>query len=142
VLVNESVVLRAGSARWALVAIDDLWTGAVDWEAAFRGVPAGAPVILVSHNPDAALNGYGQRARLIVAGHTHGGMIGPLRPALRVVGLATGHGLPPGTRYGRTHLAGLFREPWGWVYVTAGVTHGIFPPRWFMRPEVAILDLA
>jgi acyl-phosphate glycerol 3-phosphate acyltransferase len=141
VLVNESVVLRKGEARLALVGVDDLWTGKVDWQAAFRSVPKGVPVVLVSHNPDAALFPQGRRASLILSGHTHGGLIGPLRPVLRGINRLTGHGLPPGTRYGRSHLSGLFREPWGWVYVTAGVTPGGVTPRWFLRPEVAVIDL-
>jgi predicted MPP superfamily phosphohydrolase len=65
-----------------------------------------------------------------------------MRPVLRGINRLTGRGFPPGTYYGRSHLSGLFREPWGWVYVTSGVTPGFDPPRWFMRPEVAILDLS
>ena len=142
VLVNEAVVLRKGDTELALVGIDDLWAGRVDWDAAFEGVPEGVPVLLASHNPDAALSAAGQRARLIVSGHTHGGQVGPLRPVVRAVDRLTGHGFPPGTRYGRSHLAGLFSEPWGWVYVTSGVTPGPVLQRWFVRPEVAILELS
>jgi predicted MPP superfamily phosphohydrolase len=157
-LVNENVALRKGKTQLALVAIDDTWTGRVDWEAAYRDVPpavgAGAlepsgaqrrakvPILLASHNPDAALDPEAQRAALIVSGHTHGGLVGPARPLLRWINRLTGHGLPPGTSYGRAHLSGLFREPWGWVYVTTGVTPGFAPPRWFMRPEVVVLELA
>jgi predicted MPP superfamily phosphohydrolase len=142
VLVNEAIVLRKGETRLALVGIDDLWAGKVDWRAAFKDVPRGVPVLLASHNPDAALNAEGQRAALIVSGHTHGGQVAPLRPILRAVNRLTGHGFPPGTRYGRSHLAGLFREPWGWVYVTSGVTTGPVIQRWFVRPEVAVLELS
>ncbi len=142
VLVNEAVVLRKGETRLALVGIDDLWAGEVDWQAAFQDVPRGVPVLLASHNPDAALKAEGQRAALIVSGHTHSGQVAPLRPVLRAVNRLTGHGFPPGTRYGRSHLAGLFREPWGWVYVTSGVTPGPVLQRWFIRPEVAVLELS
>jgi len=141
-LVNEHVMLRKGQTRLALVGIDDLWTGKVDWPAAFRNVPAAAPVLLASHNPDAALYAQAQRSALIVSGDTHGGLIGPLRPLFQVIRRLTGHGLPPGTSYGRSHLSGLFREPWGWVYVTTGVTAGLLPPRWFMHPEVVLLELS
>jgi hypothetical protein len=142
VLVNDNVVLRKGKTRLALVGIDDLWAGKVDWQAAFRDVPGNLPMVLVSHNPDAALYPHGRRAALIVSGHTHGGLIGPLRPVWRVINRLTGHGFPPGTHYGRSHLSGLFREPWGWVYVTSGVTPGFSPPRWFTRPEVVVLELS
>jgi len=158
VLVNEAVVLRKGETRLALVGIDDLWAGKVDWQAAFAGVPearsvesagpastakgGSIPVLLASHNPDAALAAEGQRAALIVSGHTHGGQVGPLRPILRWINGLTGRGFPPGTRYGRSHLSGLFREPWGYVYVTSGVTPGPVLQRWFTRPEVAMLELS
>lgn len=142
VLVNDNVVLRKGETRLVLVGIDDIWAGKVDWQAAYRNGPANVPILLASHNPDAALDPQGQRAAVIVAGHTHGGMVGPLRPILRAINRLTGHGIPPGTRYGRSHLAGLFREPWGWVYVTSGVTTGTILQRWFMHPEVAVLELS
>ncbi|MFB3880892.1 MAG: metallophosphoesterase [Armatimonadota bacterium] len=141
-LVNEAVVLQKDNASLALVGIDDLWAGSVDWQAAFRNVPTRTPILLASHNPDAALAPEGRRAAVIVSGHTHGGQMGPLRPLLRLINGLTGRGFPPGTRYGRSHLAGLFEEPWGWVYVTSGVTPGPFLPRWFTRPEVAILELS
>jgi hypothetical protein len=141
-LVNENVVLRKGKTQLALVAIDDLWVGKVDWSAAFRNLPEHTLIVLVSHNPDAALHREGQRAALIVSGHTHGGTVGPLRPVLTAIGRLTGHGLPQGTSYGRSHLSGLFREPWGWVYVSSGVAAGPVLPRWFMRPEVAVLELS
>jgi predicted MPP superfamily phosphohydrolase len=142
VLINENLVVRKGGTRLVLVGIDDLWVGRVDWRAAFRGVPEGAPVVLISHNPDAALHCEAHRAALVLSGHTHGGLIGPARPLLRAVNALTGHGLPPGTRYGRSHLSGLFRERWGWVYVTSGVVPGIIPPRWFLHPEVGVLDVS
>jgi len=142
VLVNDHVVLRKGKTRLPLVGIDDLWAGKVDWQAAYRNVPANVPILLASHNPDAALSPQGRRAALIVSGHTHGGMVGPLRPILRGINRLTGHGFPPGTYYGRSHLSGLFREPWGWVYVTSGVTPGFYAPRWFMHPEVVVLELS
>jgi len=142
VLVNDSVMLQKGETLLALVAIDDLWAGKVDWQAAYRNVPSNVQVLLASHNPDAALDPEGQRAALIVAGHTHGGMVGPFGPLLRGINRLTGHGFPPGTRYGRSHLAGLFREPWGWVYVTSGVTPGTVLQRWFTRPEVVVLELS
>lgn len=37
--VNENVVLRKGKTWLALTAIDDTWTGKVDWEAAYRVLP-------------------------------------------------------------------------------------------------------
>jgi predicted MPP superfamily phosphohydrolase len=141
VLVNRSVVLRKGRTRLALVGIDDLWTGKVNWASAWRHVPKDVPAVLLSHNPDAALHPEGQRAALIISGHTHAGKILLPRWLLRVLRKYTDFSPVPATRYGEQHLYGLVREKWGWVYITSGVVSGLSPPRWFTRPEVAILDL-
>ncbi len=133
VLINEHVIVRRGSESVALVGIDDVWAGKPDWHRAFAGVPKGMPVVLLSHNPDAVLHPVSRRAQLIVAGHTHAGQIWappPLRPYLL-----------PRTDYGRRHHYGLRREGNTWVYITSGVLQGRTPPRWFTRPEVALIEL-
>jgi hypothetical protein len=141
VLVNENVLLHKGKTQLALVGIDDLWSGQVDWPAAFKNVPKNTPILLASHNPDAALDPQGRRAALIVSGHTHGGQIAFLQPVIGTINRITGHGVPPATVYGRSHLYGLFKESWGWVYVTTGVSPGFAPPRWYLHPEVAVIEL-
>jgi predicted MPP superfamily phosphohydrolase len=141
VLLNRSVVIRKGRTRLALVGIDDLWTGKVNWKSAWRRVPKGVPVVLLSHNPDAALHPEGERAALIVSGHTHGGKILLPQWVLRVLRKYTDISPVPATRYGERHLYGLMREKWGWVYITSGTVTGFSPPRWYTRPEVAILRL-
>jgi hypothetical protein len=141
VLTNRHVVIRKGTTQLALVGIDDLWSGSPDWQAAFRGVPKGVPVLLMSHNPDAALKPEGQRAALIVSGHTHGGQV--WIPAIVRQGMhrVAGTGWPPESSYGRAHPYGLMRERWGWIYVTSGVVLRFTVPRWFTQPEVAVLEL-
>ena len=141
VLVNDSVVLRKGRTRLALVGIDDLWAGKVNWRAAWRRAPAGVRVVLLSHNPEAALHPQGQRAALILSGHTHGGKILLPQWLLPILRKHTDFSPVPATRYGEQHLYGLVRERWGWVYITSGVTAGFSPPRWFTRPEVAVVEL-
>ena len=141
VLVNDSVVLRRGRTRLALVGIDDLWAGRVDWRAAWRRVPKGIPAVLLSHNPDAALNPQGRRAALILSGHTHGGKVWLPRWLLSLMRKYAGFTPVPATRYGEQHLYGLVRERWGWVYITSGVAAGFSPPRWYVRPEVAVVEL-
>ncbi|UCH36341.1 MAG: metallophosphoesterase family protein [Armatimonadota bacterium] len=141
VLVNDSATVRKGKTRLAFVGIDDLWAGAVNWDAAWRSVPADVPAVLLSHNPEAAVHPEGQRATLIVSGHTHAGKIRLPRFVLPALERLTGVTPIPATTYGVRHPYGLVREPWGWVYVTSGVAAGASPPRWFTRPEVAVLDL-
>ena len=141
VLMNQGVELRKGRARLALVGVDDVWTGRFRWAAAWRGVPRGVPVVLLSHNPDAALTPAGQRAALIASGHTHGGTIRMPWLVYRISRRLTGFGLISHSKYGTRHPYGLMREKWGWVYVTSGVTPGCAPPRWYTRPEVAVVEV-
>jgi len=138
---NENVVLQKGETRLALAGMDDLWAGKVNWQKALSGLSKDIPLVLISHNPDAALSPQGQRANLIVSGHTHGGQVLLPRSLHRLSERLLGYDFPPATRYGQAHLYGLMKESWGWVYVTSGVTQGYAPPRWYTRPEVALLEL-
>jgi predicted MPP superfamily phosphohydrolase len=141
VLTNRHVVIRKGDTRLALVGIDDLWAGDPDWQAAYRGAPKGVPILLMSHNPDAAIRPEGQRAALIVSGHTHGGQVRvpfTVRWGMRRI---VGIGWPPGSTYGLAHPYGLIREGPAWVYITSGVVRRFVVPRWFTEAEVAVLEL-
>jgi hypothetical protein len=142
VLTNRSVIVGKGRALLALVGIDDLWAGRVDWRAAWRGAPRGVPAVLLSHNPDAAIRPQGQRARLILCGHTHAGKFRLPVVLHRLLAERVRGGLIPHSEYGRTHIYGLFHERWGWVYVTSGAGAGLGPPRWWTRPEGAIVELS
>ena len=167
VLVNESVILRKGETAIALVGIDDLWSGRPDWQKAFSDVPEGMPVVLLSHNPDAALfwmpvseqekflkkqtavskadlQRYGdflQRysVRLILSGHTHGGHV--WLPLNHLFSHLTGVRFIPKTEFGWHHPYGLLDIGTTWVYVTKGVTAGNQMPRWFNAPEIAIVEI-
>ena len=63
-----------GEGLW-LAGVDDLWWGKPDLAAALRGVPRGAAVVLLSHNPDFAEDAPSARVDLILSGHTHGGQV-------------------------------------------------------------------
>ena len=77
--------------------VDDLNQGEPDLGAALDGVPAGAPVILLAHNPDAWLNPAIVRADLVLAGHTHGGQFRvPLIGALHTQGTYLSRRRPAG----------------------------------------------
>jgi len=143
VLREENLTLRKGDTRLTLVGIYDLWFRNPDWAKAFRGVPENPshPVILLSHNPDAALSPYRDRATLIVAGHTHAGQIWAPTTAHRTLQKLFGRSYIPKTKYGTSHPYGLYREGDAWIYITSGVTHGRSVPRWYTRPEVSIIEL-
>jgi predicted MPP superfamily phosphohydrolase len=143
VLENRNLQLRKGATRLVLVGVDDLWSGRPDWQRAFAGVPASdrVPVILLSHNPDAALHPAHKRAFLILSGHTHGGQVWVPVWLNRLLIRLFGRGVTPKTRYGGQHPYGLTRQNNTWVYITSGVTVGRAVPRWFTRPEIALIEL-
>jgi len=83
---NDAVALTRGGARLALAGIDDWNFGRPDlaaaMESAARAAPA-APIVLISHNPDASLRAAAHGAALTISGHTHGGQVRiPGRPVL------------------------------------------------------------
>ncbi|CUU34817.1 hypothetical protein GXSOP10_1195 [Armatimonadetes bacterium GXS] len=142
VLMNESRTLRKGEAEFILAGIDDLYTGNPNWERTFRAIPPNPKqaVILLSHNPDAALSPYRNRAHLILSGHTHAGQIWVPPGFHRLAKRLLGRSFLPQTEYGITHPYGLKREGKTWVYVSSGVTLGRSVPRWFTRPEAVIIE--
>ena len=83
---NDAVALRREGAQLALAAIDDWNFGKPDLnEALARAsrVAPGAPVVLISHNPDALLESAARGVALVLSGHTHGGQMRiPGRPVL------------------------------------------------------------
>ncbi|WP_235074344.1 metallophosphoesterase [Asticcacaulis sp. AC466] len=73
VLVNQSArVPRPGGDMW-LAGLANLTTGHPDFAQALNGVPKGAAVITLIHEPDPF--GDHPEAKLILAGHTHAGQV-------------------------------------------------------------------
>jgi len=86
VLNNDAVALQRGGHRVALAGIDDWNIGRPDLDGALAraelAVP-GAPIVLISHNPDAFFEAAERGVSLTLAGHTHGGQVRiPGRPVL------------------------------------------------------------
>jgi len=77
---NSHTVLKRGAGQLVLAGVNDVTapqTGAAppDVDAALRGAPAGAPVILLDHQPRNARHAASRGVALQLSGHTHGGMI-------------------------------------------------------------------
>lgn len=134
-LPNTAVRLDHGAGFW-LVGMDSQRAlrrlghpGLHDPASAFAGVPAGAPAILMAHEPDYFAAG-DARALLQVSGHTHGGQ----------VNLAGWRPLTPSayrSRYGWGHI----REGGRHLVVSGGIGYSGIPLRVFQPPEITLVSL-
>jgi predicted MPP superfamily phosphohydrolase len=129
---NEAVALERGGARIALAGIDDWNVGSPDLpralEEAARVAP-GAPVVLVSHNPDAFFDAAARGVALVLSGHTHGGQVRiPGRPVL--------------VRMSRYRLdEGHYHRDGAQLIVSRGLGVSGIPLRLFCPPEVVLVTL-
>jgi uncharacterized protein len=132
VLANQSVALhRHGDCMW-LVGTDDPYFGHADLDASFKGVPDTAFALVLTHAPE-AFEELAQRpaARLVLAGHTHGGQVRlPFIGAVHVP-----------SRYGTRFARGLFKLGDTLFYVNAGMGMSHLPIRFLCQPELTVLTL-
>jgi predicted MPP superfamily phosphohydrolase len=110
--------------------IADLREREPDVDTALAGVPEGAPVIALMHDPD-LFPRIPPRVALSVAGHTHGGQVH--LPFVR-------HPFMP-SRYGDRYAYGLVREQGRLLYVTGGLGQAGLPVRFRRPPEAVVLTL-
>jgi len=113
-----------------VVGLDDAILGRPDPEAAFRDVPAGAPVIALWHEPDWAEQTAQRGAFLQLSGHSHGGQV--RLPRLGPLAAPSG---------GRRFVAGTHHAAEMPVYTSRGV--GVYRPpvRFRCPPEVTLITL-
>lgn len=128
VLENDAVSVSLGGQVLWLVGLADASTRTVDLATPFGLVPASAPLLVLSHDPD-VLPRLPPRPLLALAGHTHGGQID--LPLIR-------DRLSP-SRHG--YDGGVFREGERLMYVSRGVGTSTLPIRVRATPEVVILTL-
>ena len=131
-LVNENIRLETARGPLQIVGTDDPFFGLVDVEAAYEGIDAGEPVLVLAHSPDAAALLGGRRCDLMLSGHTHGGQL------LAPLGLApaiTNTELELPTPYGLMVLEGVL------THVSAGVGTANIPFRFNCPPRATMLEL-
>ena len=132
VLANQNVVLHRHGDRMWLVGTDDPYFGHADLDASFKGIPDTAFALVLTHAPE-AFEELAQRpaARLVLAGHTHGGQVRlPFIGAVRVP-----------SRYGTRFAHGLFKLGDTLFYVNAGMGMSHLPIRFLCRPELTFITL-
>ena len=131
----KRLIRKTATKGLCIAGVGDAWEDIVDFDKAFRGVSAGVPRILLSHNPDCAedkrLFDGGHRVDLILSGHTHGGQVclpkeqKPVLPRMRK------------TRYTK----GLMKSPAGLIYVSRGIGTAGVPVRLNAPPDIALFEL-
>jgi predicted MPP superfamily phosphohydrolase len=130
VLINQGLTISKGGGALYLAGLDDGMSGQPDLSAALEGMPAGAPVVLLMHEPDPAdefsLDG---RISLQLSGHTHGGQV-------RIKDMPMV--LPP---LGRKYDLGLYSINGMWLYVSPGIGEISVPLRYNCPPEVSVFTL-
>ncbi len=113
-----------------IAGLDDLWARRFAPQAVMAD--AGAPSLVLCHNPDAADRaGWGAYRGWILAGHTHGGQCKPpfLPPPLLPV-------------RNRRYVAGEVAVGDGRrLYINRGLGH-LLPVRFNVRPEITLFTLA
>jgi predicted MPP superfamily phosphohydrolase len=125
VLEEQAVPVLDG--RLWVAGVGDLWERTPSVPDALAQVPAGAPVVLLTHNPDVVVD-VPAHVQLVLAGHTHGGQVTAFgRPFHRISKLTA-------NRWRRGWYAGER------LYVTSGVGTSYLPLRTVV-PEVPILVL-
>ena len=90
----------------------------------------GLPLVVLVHEPDVFAE-LDQRALLTLAGHTHGGQVDLPLLGRRVVP----------SRFGSRYAAGEVDEGGRKLFVTTGVGTSIWPVRFRVPPEIALLTL-
>jgi predicted MPP superfamily phosphohydrolase len=131
VLENRAEELRpATGGRFFVAGLADLRNRRPDLPRALAAVPADAPAVLLSHDPD-VFPFVPDRVALTLSGHTHGGQLAiPLvrRPAIP-------------SRYGERYASGHVVEHGRHLYVTSGFGTSGVPLRVLAPPEIVVLTL-
>ena len=130
VLENDAVALDGPRGPFWIAGLDDMRHRAPDVGAALRDVPAGAPVIVLTHDPD-TFPEVPSRVALTLAGHTHGGQVAiPLlrRPLLPSI-------------YGERYASGHVVEHERHLFVSSGLGTSGLPIRLLAPPEVLVVTL-
>jgi predicted MPP superfamily phosphohydrolase len=130
VLENESHAVQRGDQRFFVAGLADQLTRRLLLDKTLEGVADGAPFLVLAHEPDVFVR-VPERASLTLAGHTHGGQV-----RLPLLGRPV---IP--SKYGQRFAAGHIEEEGRHLFVTTGVGTSVFPVRFGVPPEIAILNL-
>ncbi len=130
-LSNTFYTLKRGTAQLHICGVDDIWEKKNDLNALLMELPAGAPAILLAHEPDFAdVSASTNRFSLQISGHSHGGQV-----------VIPGYGAPIRSYMGWKYYSGLYKVGEMWQYTNRGIGMGRIPIRYNCRPEITLLTL-
>jgi uncharacterized protein len=130
VLENDVAEMKWRDQSFWLVGFADIWTRRLQIKETIAKVPAGAPIIGLTHNPD-LFPRVPQMVPLLLAAHTHGGQVN-----LPLVGTP----IVP-SHFGSKYTAGHIFENGHHLFVTTGIGTSILPVRFRVTPEIVILTI-
>lgn len=128
-LVNENRAIAIGNRAITVAGVDETWYGTPDGAAAMAN--AADFTVYLSHDPAYFEEYTNNRAKLLLAGHTHGGQVTLF--GLSMANLAHRHNY----KYGQ----GIYEEPNRTIIVTNGIGATILPLRFFARPQINVIIL-
>ena len=131
-LMNQHTVIERGGAALVVVGVDDVFTRRANVEETFRGIPRGAPIVGLAHDPRLFPAMAERGAKLVLSGHTHWGQVA-LPFFARAVNVARPFFRFPGGLYEAEGGARL------WVHPGLGTTGP--PVRLGAAPELTVLVL-
>jgi uncharacterized protein len=128
---NRGQAIERSGENLYLAGVDDTWTRRHDLDRALAARPAGAPAILLAHDPMLFPAAAARGVALTLSGHTHGGQLAvPLAP--RRLNLA---------RFMTPFTAGIYRIGDAVLYVNRGLGTTGPPIRLGVRPEITLFTL-
>ena len=136
-LVNEGMEIKRGESSIWIAGVGDQgarrfgkWGSvAPDFDKALEGKPAGAPTVLLAHQPQGFLDAMERKVDLTLSGHTHGGQLGFKFLNWSLAKL-----------FMKYHM-GHFKEGESQLYVTPGTGFWVLPVRFGLTPEVTLIEL-
>ena len=124
-----AAVTVRGHPLW-IAGVGEVRTRPASLTRALAPVPEGAPVIVLTHNPDLFVR-VPPRVLLTLAGHTHGGQVN--LPVLGRLIVPSHHG----DRYAIGHIQEEGRD----LFVSPGIGTSIIPVRFRVPPEISLLTV-
>lgn len=128
ILLLENQAIRLDG-YW-VAGLGDLMKRTADLDWTLQQVPAGAPVLLFSHNPD-VFPRVPESVALTLSGHTHGAQVD--LPVLR-------DRITP-SRFGARYTGGHIEEGGRHLFVSDGIGTSRLPVRFRAKPEIPVLEL-